>query len=126
MISTNKLVNQLGKYLYDNIEGAFKYKNTSNMCDVYFTLLYEIPEEDRRFYPEGTDTLYDMTIDINITTYQNNIRVNVLETDANEKTLLCDVYTPEQLQDFKAAKNKILSKIIRKVAKEYREYNILF
>ena len=127
MISANKKVNILGKYLYKHLDGAFRYVTTSNMCDVYFTLLYQLRLEDRlpTNTPEEND-IHEMTIDINITTYQNKLRVNILEVTKAERTIGFDVYDPEITKDLKAAMELIYARIVKKVAKAFKDYDFLF
>ena len=122
--NVSKFVNSLGKYLYRNIDGAFKFKNSANMFDIWMTLLYAIPSEELQKGQE--QDVHEMTINLNITTYQNKIRVNSIEVSPNERTLGCDVYKAERLQDFEEAKEMILNKICKHIHKWYSEYEILF
>ena len=116
-MNANQQVNRLGKYLYKYLDSAFKYTTSSNTCDVYFLLLYQIP---------GQLDVQEMNIDISITTYQNKIRVNVIEISPEEKTLDCQVYTLEQLEDFSLATKVIFNKIIKRVEKVYQDFEILY
>ena len=87
-LSANQQVNRVGKYLYKNIDGAFKYKTSSNACDIYFTLLYQLPLESRdESKGKEYNDIHEITVDINITTYQNKIRVNVIEMTPKQRTL---------------------------------------
>lgn len=116
-LSANQQVNRVGKYVYKNLDGAFKFKTSSNMCDVYITLLYEVP---------GSNDVNEMTLDLNITTYQNKLRVNIIELTPNERTLGYDLYRPEKLEDLEEAKKMILQKVIKRISKAYQDYNFLF
>lgn len=116
-LSANQQVNRVGKYIYKNLDGAFKFKTSSNMCDVYITLLYEVP---------GSNDVQEMTLDLNITTYQNKLRVNIIELTPNERTLGYDLYLPEKLEDLEEAKKMILQKVIKRISKAYQDYNFLF
>ena len=126
-ISTNLQVNKVGKYLYKNIDGAFKYETSSNTCDVYFTLLYQVPYW-QRIPGKGTEynDVHEMTIDINLTTYQNKIRVNILEMTPDERTLGSFVLKPEQLYDLENTKQIIFDKVTSRVKVMYSEYDFLF
>lgn len=126
-MSTNLQINKVGKYLYKNIDGAFKYSTSSNTCDVYFTLLYQIPYW-QRIPGKGTEynDVHEMTIDINLTTYQNKIRVNILEMTPDERTLGSFVLKPEQLYDLENTKQIIFDKVTGKVKVMYSEYDFLF
>lgn len=126
-LQAGQQVNRIGKYLYKNLDGAFKYKTSSNTCDVYFTLLYQIPYL-QRIPGKGKqyNDVHEMVIDLNVTTYQNKVRVNIVEMDPNERTLGYDVYLPEKLEDLESAKKTILNKVIKKVSKAYEDYDFLF
>lgn len=126
-LQAGQQVNRIGKYLFKNLEGAFKYKTSANMCDIYFTLLYQIPYL-QRIPGKGKEynDVHEMTIDLNITTYQNKVRVNIIEMDPNERTIGYDCYSPVVLQDLESAKKLILGKVIKKVSKAYQDYDFLF
>ena len=115
-LSANQQVNRVGKYLYKNIDGAFKYKTSSNTCDVYFTLLYQLPL-DMQEPDKGKEynDVHEITVDINITTYQNKVRVNVIEMTPMQRTLGYDLYEPYILEDLENAKKRIFNKIIKRV-----------
>ena len=61
-------VNRVGKFLYNHLDGAYKYTKSSNMYDVYVTLLYQLKPE----YGGGVNEVEEMTININICT--DNVR----------------------------------------------------
>ena len=112
-------VNKIGKYLYNHIDGAFKFKLSSNACDVYFTLLYQsinIPNDD----------VHEITINLSVTTYQNKIRVNIIEVTPKSRTLGYNLYSPEILEDLESAKRLIMKDVIRRMSKVYREYEFIF
>lgn len=121
-----QLVNRLGQYLYKHIDGAFKIDKTANTCDVYFMILYQIPHRQRRFgHPEDHE-MNEMHINLSITTYQNKVRVNVIEMTPDEMTLGCYVYPPEQLVDMAATQAKILNRIKSKISKMYEDFDFVF
>ena len=116
-MNANQQVNRLGKYLYKYLDSAFKYTTSSNTCDVYFLLLYQIP---------GQLDVQEMNIDISITTYQNKIRVNVLEVSPNERTLGCYTFSLAVVENLENAKNLILDKVVKRVSKVYEDYDFVF
>lgn len=126
-LSANQQVNRVGKFLYKHIDGAFNYKKSSNMYDVYMTILYQLPVEsqDESKGKEFND-LHEMTLDINITTYMNKVRVNIIEMTPEEKTIGYDLYEPEKLEDLFEASEGIMKKIHRRISREFREYEFLF
>ena len=118
----NKQVNRVGKYLYKHIDGAYKYDQHANECDVYVTLLYELKEE----YGGVKNDVKEMTIDINITTYSNKLRVNTIELTPDKRTLGFDLIPPDKLVNLEDAK-LLIEKIVRKrIQKAYKDYHILF
>lgn len=120
-------VNRVGKYLYKHIDGAYKYTKSSNQYDVYFTLLYQVPYWER-IPGKGSDynDVHEMTIDLNITTYQNKLRVNVIELTPEERTIGHDVYRPELLEDLPSAMKLIWYNVIKRVSKAYKDYDFIF
>lgn len=119
-------VNKVGQYLYKNLDGAFKIEKTGNMCDVYFMILYEIPKQKWRVgYPEDKK-LNEMHINLNITTYQNKIRVNVIEVSPEERTLGCYTFSPEVMEDLPQARKLIYDKVVKRVSKVYEDYDFVF
>ena len=126
-MATNQKVKQIGKYIYNHIDGAFKYKSSSNMYDIYLTLLYQIPYWNR-IPGKGSEynDLHEMTIDINLTTYQNKIRVNTIEMTPNQRTLGYDIISPEKLQDTEEAMHLIYNKVKKRISRAYSEYDFLF
>lgn len=120
-------VNKVGKYMYNNLDGAFKFKKSSNMYDVFITLLYQLKEEDRDpDKGEEYNDVHEMTLDLNITTYQNKLRVNVIEDDKNERTIGHFVVSEEKLQDLEAAKDLIYNKVIKQVSRAYDDFDFIF
>lgn len=115
IIPASKQVNRVGKYLYKTFKGL-KYITSSNMCDVYIILLYAEPE---------SNDVQEMILDINITTYQNKIRVNIIEVTPKERTIGFDLYTSEEMMNLQEASKKIYQKIVKRVSKAYQDYDFL-
>lgn len=126
-LQAGQQVNRVGKYLYKNLDGAFKIKNSSNTCDIYSTVLYQIPYL-QRIPGKGTEynDVHEMTINLNITTYQNKVRINIIEMDPNERTIGYDLYDPETLKDLEFATKLIYSKVCKRISKAYEDYDFLF
>lgn len=126
-LSANQQVNRVGKFLYKHIDGAFNYKKSSNMYDVYMTILYQLPVESKdKSKGEEFNDLHEMTLDINVTTYLNKVRINIIEMTPEEKTIGYDLYEPEKLEDLVKASEIILKKIHKRISREFREYEFLF
>lgn len=126
-LQAGQQVNRVGKYLYKNLDGAFKIEHSPNMIDVYVTLLYQLPKL-QRIPGKGREynDVHEMTLDINITTYQNKLRVNVIEMTPEERTLGYDCYSPEKLDNLEDAKDMIFNRIVKKVSKAYQDYDFIF
>ena len=118
----NKQVNRVGKYLYKNIDGAYKYDQHANECDVYVTLLYELKVE----YGGTPNDVQEMTIDINITTYSNKLRVNTIELTPDKRTLGFDLIPPDKLVNLENAKILIMNIVRKRIEKAYQDYHILY
>lgn len=115
VLPASKQVNRVGKYLYKFFKGI-KYTTSSNMCDVYITLLYAEP---------GSNDVQEIILDINITTYQNKIRVNIIEVTPQERTIGFDLYTSEEIMNLQEASKKIYQKILKRVSKAYEDFDFL-
>ena len=115
VLPASKQVNRVGKYLYKSFKGI-KYTISSNMCDVYTALLYVEPR---------SNDVQEIILDINITTYQNKIRVNIIEVTPQERTNGFDLYTSEEIMNLQEASKKIYQKILKRVSKAYEDYDFL-
>lgn len=122
-----QIVNRIGRYLYDNLDGAFDLKKSPNMVDVYVTVLYQLPI-DKQIIGRGYkyNDVHEKTIDINITTYQNKVRVDIIELDEMERTLGYDLYEPKKLENLADAKKLIFQRAIKRLSKAYEDYLFLF
>ena len=92
------------------------------MYDVYFTLLYQLKPE----FGGKVNDVKEMTVNINITTYQNKIRVNVIEITPEERTIGYDLFTPDKLQNLEEAKDLIFNRVVKRISKAYENYIFLF
>lgn len=128
-LEAGQQVNRVGKYLYKHLDGAFKMTKGSNECDVYVTVLYQIPPEFLKKYnitEEQYKDVNEMTLDLNIATYQNKVRINIIEVTPDEKTIGFDVYKPEQLENLQQSAELIFDKVCKRIAKEFQDYDFLF
>ena len=125
-VPTSQQINKIGKYLYKNLAGAQSFKVSSNMCDVTFIILYQLPYNKQfvKNTPEQND-VHEMLIDANITTYRNQIRVNTIEITPDERTLGFDLFDPKISQNLEYAKSLIYNTVVKRVAKAYRDYIFL-
>lgn len=124
VLPASKQVKRIGQYLYKHIDGAYDFKSSSNNYDVYFLLLYELKEELRE--PGKDYPVQEMKININVTTYQNKVRINIIEITPKERTIGFDLYTPEKVQDMHRAYPVIMQKIYKRIYKAYENYYFLY
>lgn len=133
----SQTVNSLGKYLYQNLSGAFNFKKSSNMFDIWTLVLYQIPHEIIKKYGITEDKykdVYEMVVNINITTYQGKIRVNLIEETPDEYTIGSQTFnveklkkqTPNQQVYFNAIKESVEDYMIRRLEKRYEDYDFLY
>lgn len=133
----SQTVNSLGKYLYNNLSGAFNYKRSSNMFDIWTIVLYQIPYELTKKYniiENEYKDVYEMVININITTYQEKIRVNLIEETPDEFTIGCKVFNLEKLREqhpnqqlyFDAIKDATMDYLIARLEKHYEDFDFLY
>lgn len=93
-----------------------KYRlNLGGTCDVYMFMYYQV----------GND-LKQMNLNINITTYSKNIRINLIEMTDFEKTLGSKTWKADQLEHLTKAKDLVYDWICSRIAKEYDEYDFIF
>lgn len=127
-VQANKVVNILGKYLYKNVDGSFKIKQSSNMCDVWLTILYQVPVDtiEDPSTSEEYGVVHEMIVNLNITTYNNKIRVNIIECDPNQRTIGYDLYQTELLNNMKELKDLVMYRVDKRISKAYEEYQFIF
>ena len=112
------LVNKIGKYLDKNIDGAFKIQFHPMNCEVTMRMYYQVPN-----HPETLDEMHFL---IDITSYQNKVRINLTEVTAMEKTIGQLIFLDDELNDLTLVKKQILNKIKRFIDKEYAEYDFIY
>ena len=122
-LSANQIVNSVANYIYKHLDGAYKIEKGVNQRDVYSIVLYQVKDPLNKVEHKE---MYEMNLDINITTYQNKIRINVIEISPEEVTITCDVWKPETFDNMNEAYKKILGRISAKISKRYEEYDFLF
>lgn len=81
-LQAGQQVNRIGKYLYKHIDGAYNMVKSPNMVDIYFIVLYQLKEDLRT---EDDHDMHEMSINLNVTTYSNKVRINIIEVSPKEK-----------------------------------------
>lgn len=130
-VESGKAVKMIAKHLKKNLGGAYKLTVGANTCDVYFLIYYEVPKIHKLIgnSPDKDEynKVHEMHIDLNITTYQNKVRVNLIEITPEERTIGYDLYRPEIIQaDIVQARELIWSKVQKRLMKAYENYDFVF
>ena len=126
-------VKRLGKYLKDNLTGAYKVKEPPNEYVIYTTILYQIDPKVRKMmkrYPTELkgieEEIYEMNIYFNITTYSGKyIRVNIIQLDEYEITLGFLRLDRLDLMSLPDCKKKLLAYTKKVIEKRYEGYEVL-
>lgn len=125
-------VKELGKYLKNNLEGVYKVEEPPNEYIVHTTILYMIKPEVRQAmkqYPTELkgieDEIYEMNIYLNITTYGQYIRVNVIKDDAGQETLGYMRLEPQDLISMPHCQDKIVKYVKKRIENKYENYEVL-
>lgn len=127
--ANGKYVNKIGEYLYRHIDSATDYKKSPNMYDVYMNVYYQAPT--RTLDPlskqkESLSDLQEFPIDINITTYDDKIRVNLLLDDENETTLDFKTYTLTNPVNYEKLRIDVMKRIYKVLNKLFEGYEFIF
>ena len=126
----SQLVNRLGKYLYKNIESAYNIEYRPHECDISMTVLYEIPRDIMRMYPQEfkdvMDTLNEMNISLSLVGYGDKVRMNLISEDTGEQTLGQKIYPMDKLLNSREAKQLILRDIHKILNKSFEKYEFIF
>lgn len=127
-VSVSQLVNQVGRYLYNHIDGAYKTVKRPNTYDIYMTVYYQLPrlQQVPGREKEGYNDMHEMKLNISLTTYQNKIRVNIHEITPEEYTFSYMLIPPEQLQDITKAQKLIYDKVVQRIENHYKDWLFLF
>lgn len=116
-IPVSKYIKPLGRYIYKNLGGAYSISTTPNSCDIYFLVLYT--END-------SNDVQEMRFDLNLASYSNKLRVNIIAIDKSERTIAFDVYDGSILEDYSNAKEIIWQKAKKRISKAFAGYNFIF
>lgn len=130
-IQSGQAVKMIAKHMKKNLGGAYKLTIGANTCDVYFLIYYEVPKLHKLIGnspgKEEYNKVHEMHIDLNITTYQNKVRVNLIEITPEERTIGYDLYKPEIIQDdIVKARELIWNKVQKRLEKAHEEYDFVF
>lgn len=119
-------VNKVGRYLYEHLDGAFKVDKSPNMYDIWLTLLYQIPSEYLTESEKEDVDVQELTLNLNVTTYDDKLRVNIIVEDEYEKTIGTKTFSFAKLDNLEWLRLEILKFIRKKLEKEYEDYDFYF
>lgn len=111
-------VNTIGKFLYKNIDGAFKIEFHPMNCIVWMRMYYQLAGNKESF-----NEIYFM---LDITSYQNKIRINITEDTLTEKTIGQIILTDDQIVDLNVLKHVVITKFRKAIEKEYSNYDFVY
>lgn len=127
MMTIEQKINQLGKYLYKNIDSAYEIDYGPQRVDIYFIVYYQysVYSPDPKIKKTYSDT-YEMHININLTCYSHKIRVNIIELSPDEMTLGQMILPEKKLDDLESGRELIESRIRKYINKYYEEYEFIY
>lgn len=123
-LQAGQVINAVGRYLYKHIDTAYNMKKSPNMVDVYFEIAYQLLPEYGKIKED--EEAHVMSININITTYQNKIRVNVIEVSPEERTLGFDTFKLEIFENMNEGMKLVLDKVRNRMKRAFKEYEFYF
>lgn len=115
-------VNTISNYLYRHIDTSYNQKHSSNMSDVYFQVYYQMIQPDDTL----DSTLQEMNIDLNITTYRDKIRINVLELTPDEFTLGMKTFTYKDNMNLAKLMTDVLQYVDKRLTKCYSDREFVY
>lgn len=140
-ISSNKQltaeqeVNTLGKWLYKNLDGAFKQQKSSSKYDIWSVVLYSVPYEIRKKYnlDEDYSEVNEMVLNISLVAYRdrNNseipkIRINIIEENPDELTIGSKIYNLTRYNDYYEIRDNMMDYIRVRLENRYEGYDFIF
>lgn len=117
-VNPGTAVNKLGKFLYKNIDGAFKMSFKAMSCEILMRMYFQVPGD--------ADSMEEMIFSIDIVSYANKIRINITEQTEMEKTIGQIIIDPDKVDQIDEIKKKILNRIQKYIAKEYAEFDFVY
>ena len=122
-----QIVNILSKYIYKQLDGSYKFRVGMNKCDIYTLVYYQVPEisADPSQDIDYSD-VNEMDLNINVTTYQNAIRININEISPLETTIGYLKYEIKDFEEIKKLEIQSIQDIRKKIIKRYNKYEFIF
>lgn len=124
--------------MFKNLAGATDFKKSSNTFEINTIVLYQIPLDVKKKYnlpDDETTDVQEMNLNLNITTYQNKLRFNIIEETPDALTLGCKVVNLNLQKYQKAKTNQQLFEIViaelqkyvyQRLEKRYADYDFLY
>lgn len=125
----NKVCNTVAKSIKKKLDGAYKFEKSSNICELWSTILYQIPKDvsDRYGLDRPTrEKVNVMDVLIHFTSYSGKIRVEVTELQPNEKTIGFKLFKLNAFDDMQKGIKSVMDFIQKSIEKEFDGYEILF
>ncbi len=115
----NRICKKVAEYLYKHIDGAYNISERANRFVVSFMLLYSEKNNPKA-------KLQEMHFNIDIATYSNKIRVNLIEISPEERTLFFIAYPPDEAMVYEVVRQKIMDKLQAKLRGVYSDYDFVY
>jgi hypothetical protein len=116
-LQPGQIINQTGQYLYSHIDSAVKKKKSGNMFDVWFVVYYQ---------KIGDQEVKEMGINLNLATYSDKIRMNIIEVTPREKTLGQRIYDVKAFNNIVLGSKKAFKDTQIIIQKAFTDYLFLF
>lgn len=115
----NQYINKLGKYLNKEIDGAYKMKFGPTYSEVYVMVYFQEWGQPQTFD--------EVSVKINITSYQDKLRVNFIRDDEKEKTLGQVILKASDITTgMPYIKEKVDTALVKAMEKEFGEYQFIY
>lgn len=120
-----KLVNQVGEFLRKQFKDAYKIEKQPNQYEIYFHLIYQWKYKEG--YEREDPDVHDLNVSINLTCYQDKLRINFMDRSGYGKVLGSWVIPADKLVDVHNARTIIFNKIMKRLEKLFgTDYDYVF
>lgn len=118
--NTGQIVNKIGKYLSQNLDGAYKIAFHPMECEVFLKMFYEIAGDRESFR--------EIHFIISVTSYSNKLRLNLTEQTPAENTIGQLIISPEDLEahNMSALKYRVRDWLDKSIRKAYKDYEFVY
>lgn len=113
-----RTVKKLGKSLKSELDGIYAIQFKPNTCRLKMRMYYQLTD--------NPDSFRELHLFIDIATYQDKLRINIIEDTANEQTLGQIILTEQQANNFNDVRKKVLNCIEKSISKKYGNFDYVY